>query len=180
MKRYWYIWSFVLGLGGLVAMACADRFSPTAYSPSIHDPDPAVRADAVRNNTFSSDAALHDENADVRILAIWRAHGEYERIVPLLKDEHAGVRKEAAKALSNEKAWPVIQKALADPDPDIRKGAIAAILATRLEAYDWPPWPLKREGEVGSLLLKLAAEDPDAGVRLCAEEAHEDFMGWKR
>jgi HEAT repeat protein len=179
MKRYWYIWSFLLGIAGVVCVFRGNLSHGTGYHPDARDPDPAVRADAVRNGMLSVKQALHDENPDVRILAIWNTSGDRRSIVPYLKDENAAVRREAVKALWSESSWPVIKEGLADPDPRVRKGAIEAIFASRTHRYD-DPWPLKKKNEIAQILLKMATDDPDAEVRLVAEEAHEDFIGWKR
>jgi HEAT repeat protein len=113
---------------------------------ALRDPNPAVRAAAVRTLHADSDTdrllrSLKDADSDVRLLSAMRLgewpHGApataQERVAPglveALKDRHAGVRREAAQSLGE--LWPGTEKAvtdaLTDPDPRGRAGAAFAL-----------------------------------------------------
>jgi HEAT repeat protein len=110
------------------------------------DPNPAVRAAAVRGLDVNADAdrllsALKDADPDVRLLsAMWLGAWPLgtpatfqEKVAPglieALKDRHAGVRHAAAGSLGG--LWPATEEALADgltdSDPRVRAGAAFAL-----------------------------------------------------
>jgi HEAT repeat protein len=107
----------------------------------LHDPNPAVRAAAVRGLDVNADAdrlltTLEDGDSDVRLLSAMRLaerrSGTPDTVVALikaLKDRHAGVRRAAAEALGGW--WPDTEKALTDAltdaDPRVRAGAAFAL-----------------------------------------------------
>jgi HEAT repeat protein len=151
----------------------------------LHDPNPAVRAAAVRCLTVGSDAdqwvsALKDDDSDVRLLSAMRLGGGWphatsatgtDRLVPALidalKDRHAGVRRAAAEALGEW--WPASEKALADAltDPDARVRAGAAF------ALSWAPDCIEMlerkvttaQAELLRPLLRALLNDEDREVR---------------
>jgi hypothetical protein len=111
------------------------------HSATLDDPNPAVRAVAVRATGWHWHVdlltqALQDEDADVRLVAamyLTRRREEAEpsskALIGLLKDEHKGVRREAVEALSaiGAPAVPALLEALADPNPLTRAGAIQGL-----------------------------------------------------
>src|SRR5262249_42627205 len=92
-----------------------------------------------------------------------------------LKDEQSGVRREAAKALAGTGDWVTLGEALHSDDPQVRKGAIQALLYTRLFWYSAAPE--KKPPDAGPILFDMASNDPDPSVRLVAEDALEM---WRR
>ena len=147
------------------------------YTATLDDPNPAVRAAAVRATGWHGHVdlltrALHDEDADVRLVAImylrWRreeAGPSAKALIALLKDEHESVRREAIEALSaiGAPAVPALMEALADPDPRVRAGAIEG-----LGNVGRPKEGRKRSPEERALLipvLEKLQEDEDPGVR---------------
>lgn len=123
------------GIAGIVG-AVSGVWHPGARD-SLTDPNPAVRAAAVRelkrdgNEQLLIDR-LKDDDADVRLLAVQRL-GERglkraERAAALfaaLKDDDLSVRREAAWSLGGlgPDAEPLIQQAEQDEDPRVREGA---------------------------------------------------------
>lgn len=161
---------------GLVTLAVA--YPRRAEADHLRDPNPAVRAAAVRATHSPAElvGALRDENSDVRLLAArrlqWRKDLGDETVralVGALKDRHAGVRREAAKGLGfiGPPAWPAVRDALRDPDPRVRAGAAFAV--------EWGPG-LKDVGHPGEAetftpLLQSLAEDDAPEVRRAAVDA---------
>jgi HEAT repeat protein len=125
-------------------------FLTMVQSPRIdaksRDPNPGVRANAVRGLQVTSDAdrlisCLKDDDSDVRLLSAMRL-GERPNGIPAmgaelwapalidaLKDRHAGVRRAAAESLGQ--LWPATENALtgalANSDPRVRAGAAFAL-----------------------------------------------------
>jgi HEAT repeat protein len=112
----------------------------------LRDPNPAVRAAAVRRLDVNSDtdrllSSLKDDDSDVRLLSAMRLGERYSRrpatgaerlapaLIEALKDRHAGVRRAAAEALAEW--WPGTEKALTDAltnsDRRVRAGAALAL-----------------------------------------------------
>src|SRR5262245_3927743 len=84
----------------LLALAVGLWLDRRDWERELRDPDPAVRAGAVRDMPHQGNqhllvAALRDEDADVRLVAVGRV-GDAEALVQALKDPHAGVRRQAA------------------------------------------------------------------------------------
>jgi HEAT repeat protein len=134
----WAVFLVTLGLGVAGAIWWNLRLH---YRATLQDPNPAVRAAAIRAMGFPGDVnlligALQDDNADVRLLAAQHLGGRgpesgrrADALIPILKDSHPGVRREAAEALCwiGAEAVPALCRALADPDPRIRAGAALAL-----------------------------------------------------
>lgn len=147
--------------------------------PSLDDPNPAMRVAAVRATGWNGDVdlltrALQDEDADVRLLAAMYLGGRREQagrsakaLVTLLKDKHAGVRREAITALSaiGAPAAPALVEALSDPDPRVRSGALDG-LGNSGRPKDPPRLRSPEERAlVISTLQRIMRMDNDAGVR---------------
>src|SRR5262245_15669591 len=177
MKNRWRFWGLTIALIGFVIFLWwADPFHDP-YRPGFHDPNPAVRAQAIRDLPFESrDPAvisllLHDENPDVRMVAAMRMQSwtDGRPLILALKDEHAGVRREAAKALAATADWQALSDALHSEDARVRVGAVQAVLSTGLFAKSY--WGKAKPPAFGPMLLDLGKNDPDPSVRLAAEEA---------
>jgi HEAT repeat protein len=111
------------------------------HTATLDDPNPAVRAAALRATGWQGHVdlltqALHDEDADVRLVAAMYLRRRREEagpsakaLVALLKDEHESVRCEAIGALSaiGAPAASALVKALGGPDPRVRARAIEAL-----------------------------------------------------
>jgi len=132
----------VVGIGIALIFVIRSR----RLDAALHDPNPAVRAAAVRSLDTDSEtdrllAALKDENPDVRLLSAMRLGGYHYSsnpqnpekralaLIEALKDGHAGVRRSAAYSLAE--LWPtsedILTAALKDRDPRVRAGAVVAI-----------------------------------------------------
>ncbi len=150
----------------------------------LHDPNPAVRAAAVRRLTVDSDRdrlllSLKDDDSDVRQLSAMSlgakpaAESSTAALIEALKDRHAGVRRTAAESLGQ--LWPATEKALTDAltnsNPRVRAGAAYAL--------GWASNP--REGrEVTAIqaeplrpLLRNLVNDEDSEVRQNATQTLE-------
>jgi hypothetical protein len=171
--RLWALVIVAIALGVLIWTT--DPFHDW-YRPGFHDPDPAVRAQAIRRLPYDSRdpvlaEMLHDENADVAMLAAMHMQSwtDGRPLIPALKDNRVGVRKEAAKALAATADWRTLNDALHSDDPELRKGAILALRYTGLFIKSY--WGKEtKPPEVGPILQNLANSDPDPSVRLAAEQ----------
>ncbi len=167
-------------------------FRSPRVEADLRDPNPAVRAAAVRGLKVDSDtdrllAALKDDDADVRLLSAMRLKErpigkpgtDVERkataLIEALKDRHAGVRRAAAEALGN--LWPATEAALTgaltDADARVRAGAAFALTKTQDRRSD-------REmtaAQAASLrpLLQDLLNDKDSEVRQNAARALESI-----
>jgi HEAT repeat protein len=164
--------------GSLVlAYGCVFMGKRSLPAGALHDPDPVIRAAAIRRLPRGSSngpliEALKDENPDVRELAAQRveisgAKGDEgaRALVQLFKDDNPSVRKQAIRQLGmgGPNGWPALKDALHDPDPRLRSGAVLAIR----DAYhhkDTRAWPDAFRGEINPILNGLA-DDPDPEVR---------------
>jgi HEAT repeat protein len=150
------------------------------YTATLDDPNPAVRAAAVRatgrdGQVAHMTRALLDENADVRLIAATylgrrreRAGPSADALTELLKDERESVRRAAIEALSaiGAPAAPALVKVLSDSDPRVRAGAIEG-----LGNVGRPKEGRKRSPEERALVipaLEKLQEDEDPDVRLKA------------
>jgi HEAT repeat protein len=161
--------------GGVALMA----LRPSRIDADLRDPNPAVRAAAIRRLNGIADAdrlivSLKDEDSDVRLLSAMRLGGQRAAapaLVEALKDRHAGVRRAAAEALS--RLWPVSQEALThaltDPDPRVRAGAAYALGEAPSERDDRVV--TAAQAEPLRPLLRDLLNDPDPEVRENAGEA---------
>jgi HEAT repeat protein len=170
-------WICALAPGLLVlTYGCVSTGVRFSSDKALHDPNPVIRAAAIRRLPKGGSnelliEALKDENPDVRELAAQRviissAKGDEgaRALVQLFRDEHPSVRKQAIRQLGmgGPNGWPALKEALQDPDPRLRSGAVLAIR----DAYhhkDDRPWPDK-VGEINAILHKLE-DDPDPEVR---------------
>jgi HEAT repeat protein len=148
----------------------------------LRDPNPAVRAAAVRRLTVDTDrdrllSSLKDDNSDVRQLSAMAlgerpaAASSTAALIEALKDRHAGVRRTAGESLGA--LWPATEKALTDgltdSNPRVRAGAAYAL--------GWASNP--REGRAITTvqaeplrpLLRNLANDEDSEVRQNATHA---------
>ncbi len=175
------LWLFARTAALVVPMVAVPTVTLTLpherYSATLDDPDPAVRAAAVRATGWHGHVdllkqALQDEDADVRLLAAIYLQPRSEKAGPsakaligLLKDEHKGIRREAAEALGaiGAPAVPTLLDALADPNPLIRAGAIEGLGDIGRPKDDRPRSP-EELAQVIPALEKLQT-DEDSEVR---------------
>src|SRR5205823_1035020 len=138
MKKRWLVWSAVAVAFGLDvgAWVLIQRPWHDWRVEALNDESPAVRAAAIRalpreGNEERLIDRLRDENSDVRLVAAARLGGPGPKgaerawaLIRLLGDEHLGVRRDAAWALSHigPEAWPAIREALQDTSPIVRAG----------------------------------------------------------
>ncbi|MFL5240474.1 MAG: HEAT repeat domain-containing protein [Gemmataceae bacterium] len=120
-------------------------------SYSLHDPNPAYRAAALRaldpkGNEEAFFGALHDDNLDVRLIAV-------ENLANL-----------------GPGAWPTIKKGLVDPNPAVRSCAARAIAVSNRPRKGERPWPSQIADEA-ALILEGLESDEDASTRHQAKEA---------
>jgi HEAT repeat protein len=146
----------------------------------LRDPNPAVRAAAVRSLDAETDsdrllAALKDENADVRLLSVMQlGNRRPERKAPLteqeaaglieaLKDHHMSVRREAAEVLA--RLWPCSEAAvirgLKDSDAYARAGAALAVSQAPDGRLGREVTPVQEESLQPLLRDLLNDEDPE-------------------
>lgn len=123
-----------------------------------------------------------------------------EAIAALADDPFPFVRQSLAYSLQDYPNWPlehIAEKLLADPDVNVRQAAVwcvrtrtrlTARLLERLAVED-SPWIRSETAnalanspprEVVPALMKLLAEDPDAGVQQCAAYSLEKHVGTLR
>ncbi|HKI34089.1 MAG TPA: HEAT repeat domain-containing protein [Gemmataceae bacterium] len=133
-------------LAAVVSGVLVIVFRSPRVDAELRDPNPAVRAAAVRRLNVDSDAdrllsSLKDDDSDVRLLSAMRlgarpsgkpgigAERKAPALIEALKDRHAGVRRAAAESLGE--LWPATEKALTealtDSDPRVRAGAAFAL-----------------------------------------------------
>jgi HEAT repeat protein len=151
----------------------------------LKDPNPAVRAAAIRDSrelipAHLLTAALKDPDADVRLVAAqhlgYRGDERNVRaLVEALGDPHAGVRREAAESLCliGTPAVPLLCEALRSPDPHVR--AEAAVALSNVAQPKTPRGRDKVELDTVLPLLRSLLKDEDAEVRRNAELALQDL-----
>jgi HEAT repeat protein len=175
------LWFFSRAAALIVPMVAVPVLTLTlfhgGYTPTFDDPNPAVRAAAVRATGWDGHVslltrALHDEDADVRLIAAAylgrrreRAGPSAEALTALLKDDRESVRRAAIEALSaiGAPAAPALVKALSDPDPRVRSAALDGLgnIGRPKEGRKRSP---EERASVIPVLEKLQ-EDEDANVR---------------
>jgi HEAT repeat protein len=190
-KGYWLCFSLaaIMLEVVIIIMVIWWMSTPRWKEEWLRDPNPAVRAHALRELSRDSDlqlliAATRDDDADVRLIAAgklagsaqWRANPatRAEALVPLLKDDHLGVRREAAWSLGTigPDAWPFLSRALQDENPYLRAGAALALC----NAYchkEPHPWPSQQKESIIPILTKLL-DDEHPEVRKRAKDAIAD------
>lgn len=152
------------------------------HSPSIDDPNPAVRVAALRATGWDGHVALltralQDEDADVRLVAAMylprrrgKAEPSVKALVALLRDKHEGVRREAAEALFTigTTAAPALVSALSDTDPHVRAKAAWAlrVVAYKDKGREVSPDEL---ASIASSLEKMQRDEDDEVRRSAAE-----------
>jgi len=171
------------GIAGAIFLM-VDR--PSRIDVELRDPNPAVRAAAIRCLDVNSDPdrllpLLKDDDPDVRLLCAMRLGGRGAKdaetlapaLVDVLKDRHAGVRRAAAETLgglwtSTEK---VLTDALTDSDARVRAGAAFAL--------SWAPDGMQdrkvtaAQAEQLRPLLRNLLNDENSEVRRNASRALE-------
>jgi HEAT repeat protein len=172
--KAWIVFLLVLAAAvtGLVVSLAAGGGSRD-WPRELADPDPAVRAQAVRDMPLEGNVdlliqALRDEDADIRMLAAdrqevnvaYKAEERARALVQALKDKHAGVRRQAVWALAwiAPDAWPALRDGLADPDPRVRAGAADAIYGS-LESKRSSHWSQGQLRDMAEALAKLQKDD---------------------
>jgi HEAT repeat protein len=178
MKKYRLAW-LLLAVFGLF-LTVSFLWILVEHSSRVHglaDDRPASRAAAIRKMSRTGNeqlliARLHDDDADVRLLAVERLGGpgpqgdaRARALIPLLQDEHAGVRREAAWSLGliGPDAWPALREALGDESPRVRAGAALA-LGDAYQHKEPAPWPSREAPNIVPVLRPLL-DDPDPDVR---------------
>jgi HEAT repeat protein len=190
MKSKFIPWLFVALTFVLMALLVVRELWPEflGAGPSLDDPDPAIRAAAIRalplgcNNKALLDR-LDDENANVRLLAAEKlgkdgyrrskgSHGAERAgaLIHMLDDESVAVRREAAWSLGSigQDAAPALRSALTDDRSHGRSGAVLAIHF----AYDWKdpdPWPSQKSEDVLRTIREMQ-NDSDPEVHRVVEE----------
>jgi HEAT repeat protein len=194
MKKHWLAWSLAIGACALLlaGLAILPRVRHQRLVKALHDENPAIRAAAIRNMSRQGNEelvieALQDENADVRLLAAQRLGGpgpkgteRGQALVRALNDDHAGVRREAAWAVSliGSEAWPPLREAFLHERPRVRAGAAIALR----DAYrhkEERPWPSRHAEAIVPILDRLL-EDPAPEVRHHAKEALQYFTRYQK
>lgn len=167
-----YGWAVLAGMILPVVVMLVLNAPELSYWPTHDDPDPAVRADAIRRNGVR-ESSMRDDNVDVRMLAAIRGC-DAAQLRPLLSDENSRVRTQATQTLGGINNLRAIRFALEDAHPLVRAHAVRSI------AFSYPvkvPVDDKRRHairvfeELGGSLKQLAANDPDADVREAAKDA---------
>jgi hypothetical protein len=156
------------------------------FEADLRSPNLAIRAESIRRQmrlrTQRDDAALIEnlqhENADIRLLAAQalgyegpNAAQRVQALIPNLKDNHAGVRRETAGALGDNHLDPPLLAALNDESPRVRAGVLLALIYSNGEKE--VGLPFKRLTGSVPVFTKLAKDDPDPEVRKTAERLLE-------
>jgi hypothetical protein len=170
-RKCWIIGLALLLIGGYIALLVHWHLK---RETALHGATPAVRVAALRSGEGVQVLidALHDEDADVRMVAaqqLWRESRAARALMETLKDNQSGVRVEAAKSLAwiGSPAVPVLLEAFADPDPRARQGACLAldIMTHSKKSPDFSPEDISRIFTAIQPLLN----DEDPEVRRHAE-----------
>lgn len=159
-----------------VAVAEADDLP--ALLAGLDAPDPAVRRRAVRGLGAHPQAVpelcarlLVEPALSVRTVLFTslirlKSPAVVEALVPLLREEDAGLRNEATEALQEmpEEVAPYIESLLRDPDSDVRILAIQVLSA--LPHPDAPRW-----------LVQVIEDDPHVNVCAAAVDCLAEVGG---
>lgn len=173
MKNRWLVWSIVGVAFGLILVVLIPIpwLRHYQWEEALKQESPAIRAAAIRGlprqgNEQLLITALMDENPDVRLLATQRlgypGPKGAERawaLICLLKDGHAGVRREAAWSLGliGPEGWPALREALTDESPRVRAGAALA-LGDAFQPMAPEPWPSRESKAIIPVLSKLLSD----------------------
>ena len=181
----------LIGLGIVVLLASLwwgyRQWQHQKLAIALHDPDPVVRMAAVRSAGKAGQVGpllegLSDENPDIRLVAAQllgysesKTKEAIQALLAILKDDHAGVRREGAEALYRmlPEAAPALYNALEDNNPRVRSGAALAFDNPVSDKMPRPRVPGERETII-PLLTKLL-EDKDEEVRHNANETLEQL-----
>jgi HEAT repeat protein len=180
--------SLAIGFG---AIACAFYFWDRGAVLDPRDTNPAVRVAAIRDVKESIHInllieALHDEDAEVRMVAVQRLHWQAREaansvpsLIETLKDKHAGIRLEAAKTLSEigPPAGKALIEALRNPDSLVRSGAALALAGV---GKAMGLGRVRADGEAEAIvpILKELLQDEDLEVRRNAAHTLE-VLDWE-
>jgi HEAT repeat protein len=164
-------------LGILIGLFVGWGMRHPRWTNRLNDESPAVRAAAVRALARSGQrdrllGALKDPDPDVRVLAADALGGEgpqgperAEALGEALGDEHAAVRRQAARSLVliGHEAWPAVHKALLDTDSRVRAGAVRALNRPRRVMEEIEYWQARKVEILIPILTRLLRDkDPDA------------------
>ena len=182
-----------IALAVAVAVVLVLAIPSRRLDAELRDPNPAVRAAAVRSLDAESDsdrllAALKDENADVRQLSVMQlgsrrpgrkaplTEQEADGLIEALKDHHMSVRREAAEALAC--LWPCSEAAvirgLKDSDPHARAGSAFAVSRAPESRAEREITSAQEESLRPLLRALLSDEDPEvrANAALALYRSH--------
>jgi HEAT repeat protein len=186
-RRNVVLWIILVTLvGSAIAAGCWYR--SVRIDAQLHDPSPAVRVAAIRGLDKDRDldlllAALKDEDADVRLVAVMQLETRRYTTMPpqcektaaalieILKDRHAGVRRAAAESLGL--MWPcsesALTRALKDSDTRVRAGAAFALSCA--PNVKWEREVTPAQAKLVRPPLQTLLKDGDAEVRENAARA---------
>jgi HEAT repeat protein len=181
----------VLLVGGLLLLLLAAYYighihwGHVQLAKALHDPDPVVRMDAVRQAGQGGREdlvieALKDEDPDIRFVAAWELGGHGEKkvraLLELFKDDQAYVRELALKKLRYLPAGgrPFLYKGVEDADPRVRAGTAYSLVYLPSRKFvmgdipaNPPPRPPDEEKTIAHLLIPLM-KDENLEVRKAA------------
>ena len=187
MRKYLPVFVLVFGLLLVAALEVVSLARRSRLLAKLSDPSPAVRLAAIRSLDRDADvdllvAALTDDDADVRLITAERLGGEgantrkrADALITALRDQHAGVRKEARSSLWSlvpESVAPLIV-ALRDPDSRVRRRAAAALNAAVTKSGQ--KQFTASEVETIVPLLRRLLDDEQEEVRKCAADSLRSF-----
>jgi hypothetical protein len=178
--RHW----FILGLAAITVEAViimffmGGRTSPLWKKHWLSDPNPAVRAYAIRSFHLDDRVllnALQDDDPDVRLLATARfGSNRIETFIQLLNDENPSVRREAAWKISyfGPTSWPILRGVLNEGNSRERAGVALALRDAFRNRSDYRCWPSNEKKEIIPILRNLL-NDEDQEVRRNVERTLE-------
>jgi HEAT repeat protein len=177
MKKHFLFWTPpAIALGIVIAVFVLP--GQLRLKQALRDPNPAVRANALRRGAGESRVieSLQDEDPDVRCVAAERlgvggsSAARAKALIPLLMEDHTHVRRQAAFSLADigPSAWPALQEALKDANPHLRSGVARALPDIYWGKNGWNQAPML------SALDELLS-DADGEVRDSAKYAIDRF-----
>lgn len=173
----------------LAVVLAAVLFLPLSWPPgrgAFRSSSPAVKVAILRDRRGDSDPALliealADPDADVRLMAAMQSwspprlsESVIKALIGALKDDHVGVRREAAEPLlhASSASTELLMLALADEHPRVRAGAAFALGEASIKG-DGGRTPAEIVRTIP--LLKVALQDADEEVRHNASRALRDL-----